>query len=198
MPSFPSFPRENRSVQEMSGKTPGSPRHPSSRRPRPSEFWPFLWCLVCNGATPEINSPRNFPACVGFVPGGKDLQRHTSRLFLSNRQRARPSKRTRPHKRVTLIMLGNFSFWPPFFGVWFATGRLLTSNSTPPLFRDPDLSSPRLSKLWMDMNGNWRSRALERGEHFGRTDKIALITCLKKLNVSGAFLIRENATHPKT
>ena len=26
-------------------------------------------------------------------------------------------------------------------------------------------------------------------EHFGRTDKIALITCLKKLNVSDAFLI---------
>ena len=25
-------------------------------------------------------------------------------------------------------------------------------------------------------------------EHFGRTDKNALITCLKKLNVSGAFL----------
>ena len=25
-------------------------------------------------------------------------------------------------------------------------------------------------------------------EHFGRTDKVALITCLKKLNVSGAFL----------
>ena len=25
-------------------------------------------------------------------------------------------------------------------------------------------------------------------EHFSRTDKIALITCLKKLNVSGAFL----------
>ena len=27
-------------------------------------------------------------------------------------------------------------------------------------------------------------------EHFGRTDKTALITCLKKLNVSGAFLRR--------
>ena len=25
-------------------------------------------------------------------------------------------------------------------------------------------------------------------EHFGRTDKIALITCLKNLNVSGSFL----------
>ena len=33
---FPSSPRENHS-QQMSGKTPGSPRHPSSRHPRPSE-----------------------------------------------------------------------------------------------------------------------------------------------------------------
>ena len=30
-------------------------------------------------------------------------------------------------------------------------------------------------------------------EHFGRTDQIALITCLKKLNVSGAFLIEDFA-----
>ena len=30
-------------VQKMSGKTPGSPRHPSSRHPRPSDFWPISW-----------------------------------------------------------------------------------------------------------------------------------------------------------
>ena len=35
LPSFPSFPGENRS--SMSGRTPGSPTHPSSRHPRPSE-----------------------------------------------------------------------------------------------------------------------------------------------------------------
>ena len=29
-------------VQKMSGKTPGSPRHPSSRHPRPSEKFNFL------------------------------------------------------------------------------------------------------------------------------------------------------------
>ena len=27
-------------VQEMSGRTPGSPRHPSCRHPRPSDFFP--------------------------------------------------------------------------------------------------------------------------------------------------------------
>ena len=34
-------------------------------------------------------------------------------------------------------------------------------------------------------------------EHFGRTDKIALITCLKKLNVSAAFLSHSSDQHPK-
>ena len=37
MPSFPSFPRENWNSRNV-WKTPGSPRHPSSRHPRPSEF----------------------------------------------------------------------------------------------------------------------------------------------------------------
>ena len=36
LPSFPSFPRKF-AVQKMSGRTPGGPRHPSSRHPRPSE-----------------------------------------------------------------------------------------------------------------------------------------------------------------
>ena len=35
LPSLPSFPRKI-SVREMSGKTPGSPRHPTSRHPQPS------------------------------------------------------------------------------------------------------------------------------------------------------------------
>ena len=41
LPSFPSFSRETRS-SNISGKTPGSPRHPSSRHPRPSHTKRFL------------------------------------------------------------------------------------------------------------------------------------------------------------
>ena len=43
-------------VQEMSGKTPGAPRHPSSRHPRPSKSFPrlCLWRFLQKlGCTPK-------------------------------------------------------------------------------------------------------------------------------------------------
>ena len=46
--SFPSFPRENRSIQEMSGKMLRSPRRPSSRHPRSSENLVVSNLVVCN------------------------------------------------------------------------------------------------------------------------------------------------------
>ena len=42
--------------------------------------------------------------------------------------------------------------------------------------------------------GSFRETHLQ--EQFGRPDKIALITCLKKLNVSGAFLIFSRVWRP--
>ena len=45
LPSFPSFPRENRSSRSV-WETPGSPRPPSSRHPRPSECRRLLEALV--------------------------------------------------------------------------------------------------------------------------------------------------------
>ena len=54
-PSFPSFPREM-VVPKMSGKAPGSPRHPPSRHPQPSES-SLPWNFITHG----FLDPSAFP-----------------------------------------------------------------------------------------------------------------------------------------
>ena len=79
-------------VQEMSGKTPGSPRHPSSRHPRPSD----LHCIV----------PVFFHACFGVcvcvcacvsLPSPPDLP---CRVQPQNRIRPLPPTHTRTPSNV--------------------------------------------------------------------------------------------------
>ena len=78
-------------VQEMSGKTPGSPRHPSSRHPRPSDGpFPNPRVRLNRG----VSKPRCFPLFSGKV---QIVSRTFSGLFLVGALN-RPRKRKRTNR----------------------------------------------------------------------------------------------------
>ena len=132
------FPRENQAVQEMSGRTSGSPRHPSSRHPRPicsflrysllfrffalvssRLFLEFFFVFFSSSPRTRANNynlleSRSDPVCtdpIQNLPTG-DLPQFQTASGLDLTQRARGSKKiilARTHEK-TIPPRTKFSF----------------------------------------------------------------------------------------
>ena len=79
--SFPSFPRENWNSRNV-WKTPGSPRHPSSRHPRPSEI-----SLVFMAFTSSLHGIHRAQNPVEAIP------RFQKKAWVIDHEQNRPAER---------------------------------------------------------------------------------------------------------
>ena len=122
--SFPSFPR-GIAVREMSGKTPASPRHPSSRYPRPSSFWALFGGETKFCGQNNLWTPRLFWKCkrrsegwlLSFPPYSisrdtcsNSIAKLSCLFFIKGRKRKK--KKTINFLWPQMARLGP-PFWPP-------------------------------------------------------------------------------------